>query len=328
MLREAVWKEVGCCQNHDFNGFRQTAKIMAKMAARSSSAAARVFAEIWQLQRHTDWICLAGIAVAEPFSAHHCCAVTTIRLQEHRVNAVPAASDDALLKDAWRAGLNLGAPTLLGIAAWGMVVGVAMVKSGLTVAQAGAMTLFVFAGSAQLASLPLLAAQAPVWVIFATALVVNLRFVIFSVLLAPHFSHLPWRQRFALGYVAGDITVGLFLQRYPHETPDPAKLPFLKGLIYPNWLAWQIGSFIGIVLGTVVPAEWGLGFAGTLAILCVTVPLILSRAALCGVLVAGTVAVLAFSLPYKLGLLVAVVVGMVSAMAVEELTEKWTKRHV
>ena len=245
-----------------------------------------------------------------------------------RVNAVPAASDDALLKDAWRAGLNLGAPTLLGIAAWGMVVGVAMVKSGLTVAQAGAMTLFVFAGSAQLASLPLLAAHAPVWVIFATALVVNLRFVIFSVLLAPHFAHLPWRQRFALGYVAGDITVGLFLQRYPHETPDPAKLPFLKGLIYPNWLAWQIGSFIGIVLGAVVPAEWGLGFAGTLAILCVTVPLILSRAALCGVLVAGTVAVLAYGLPYKLGLLVAVLVGMVSAMAVEELTEKWTKRHV
>ncbi|STR25629.1 azaleucine resistance protein AzlC [Janthinobacterium lividum] len=101
------------------------------------------------------------------------------------MNAAPAAKDDALLKDAWRAGLNLGAPTLLGIAAWGMVVGVAMVKSGLTVAQAGAMTLFVFAGSAQLASLPLLAAQAPVWVIFATALVVNLRFVIFSVLLAP-----------------------------------------------------------------------------------------------------------------------------------------------
>jgi predicted branched-subunit amino acid permease len=55
----------------------------------------------------------------------------------------------------------------------------------------------------------------------------------------------------ALGYVAGDITVGLFLQRYPHEAPDPAKLPFLKGLIYPNWLAWQLGSFIGIMLGAV-----------------------------------------------------------------------------
>lgn len=241
---------------------------------------------------------------------------------------MPAGGDAGVLRAGWRAGLKLGAPSMLGIAAWGMVVGVAMVKSGLTVTQAGAMTLFVFAGSAQLASLPLIAAHAPVWVIFATALVVNLRFVIFSVLLAPHFSHLSWRQRFVLGYVAGDITVGLFLQRYPHEGSDPAKLPFLKGLIYPNWLAWQVGSFIGIFLGAIVPAEWGLGFAGTLAIICVTVPLILNRAALCGVLVAGAVAVLAFSLPYKLGLLVAVVAGMFSAMTVEELTEKWKARHV
>jgi predicted branched-subunit amino acid permease len=165
-----------------------------------------------------------------------------------------------------------------------------------------------------------------VWVIFATALVVNLRFVIFSVLLAPHFAQLPWRQRFALGYVAGDITVGLFLQRYPHEAPDPAKLPFLKGLIYPNWLAWQLGSFIGIMLGAVVPAEWGLVLrAPGDPVRDDTADL--GRAALCGVLV-GTVAVLAYGLPYKLGLLVAVLVGMVTAMAVEELTEKWTKRHV
>jgi predicted branched-subunit amino acid permease len=57
-------------------------------------------------------------------------------------------------------------PTLFGIGAWGMVVGVAMVKSGLTVAQASGMTLVVFAGSAQLASLPLIAAGAPIWVIF------------------------------------------------------------------------------------------------------------------------------------------------------------------
>lgn len=230
-------------------------------------------------------------------------------------------------RQSFREGLLLGAPTLIGIAAWGMVVGIAMVKSGLSVTQASVMTLLVFAGSAQLASLPLLAAHAPIWVIFATALVVNLRFVIFSALLAPHFAHLPWRQRLALGYISGDIAVGLFLQRYPLETPDAGKVPFLKGLIYPNWTAWQVGSLAGIFLGAAVPAEWGLGFAGILAIICVTVPLVLGRAALCGVLVSGAVAVAAFRLPYKLGLLVAVLAGMVTAMAVEELTEKWTKKH-
>lgn len=229
--------------------------------------------------------------------------------------------------EAWREGFKTGLPTLFGIAAWGVVVGVAMVKSGLTLLQATGMTLLVFAGSAQLASLPLIAAAAPIWVIFATALVVNLRFVIFAALLGPHFSYLPWRQRFWLGYISGDLTVAMFLQRYP--TPDrvPGKLSYLKGLMYPNWFAWQIGSLIGIFLGSAVPTEWGLGFAGTLAILCIMVPLIINHAALCGVLVAGAIAVLAYGLPYKLGLLIAVVAGMVTSMFIEESLAKRKARH-
>jgi predicted branched-subunit amino acid permease len=220
--------------------------------------------------------------------------------------------------------VRTGLPVLFGIAAWGLVVGVAMIKAGLTVPQAIGMTLLVFAGSAQLASLPLIAANAPVWVVFATALMVNLRFVIFSALLAPHFGHLPWKQRLALGYVSGDMTVALFLQRFPSQEPAPGKLSYLKGLMYPNWAAWQIGSITGILLGSVVPPQWGLG---TLAIVCIMIPLVANKAAACGVLVAGAVAVAAYRLPYKLGLLVAIVVGMLSAMAAEELLEKFRSGH-
>jgi predicted branched-subunit amino acid permease len=219
---------------------------------------------------------------------------------------------------AWRDGFRTGFPTLFGIAAWGVVVGVAMIKSGLTIPQALGMTLLVFAGSAQLAALPLIAANAPIWVIFVTALVINLRFVIFSVLLAPHFASLPWHKRLGLGFVSGDISVALYLQRYPDPEPLPGKVSFLKGLLYPNCAAWQVGSIIGIFLGNAVPTEWGLGFAGTLAIVCILVPMVSNRPALCGVLVAGAVSVLAAGLPYKLGLLAAVVVGMATAMIVEE----------
>lgn len=239
----------------------------------------------------------------------------------------PTPYVDEYHEPSWREGVKTGMPTLFGIGAWGLVVGIAMVKSGLTVPQALGMTLIVFAGSAQLASLPLIAAHAPIWVIFATAFVVNLRFVIFSALLAPHFSHLPWHKRLMLGYVSGDMTVALFLQRFPSEEPQLGKLSYLKGLMYPNWISWQVGSIVGIFLGSTVPAEWGLGFAGTLAILCVMIPLIAGRPALCGVLVAGAVAVLSVGLPYKLGLLLAVLVGMLTSMAVEEGVEKWRAKR-
>jgi predicted branched-subunit amino acid permease len=230
----------------------------------------------------------------------------------------PADEDPAL----WREGVRAGLPSLFGIAAWGLVVGVAMIKSGLTLPQALGMTLLVFAGSAQLASLPLIVANAPIWVVFATAIMVNLRFVIFSALLAPHFAHLPWKKRLMLGYTAGDLTVAIFLQRFPTEQLALGKVSYLKGLLIPNWSAWQIGSIAGIFLGNVVPAEWGLGFAGSLAILCLLIPMVMNSAALCGVLVASATSLIAFDLPYKMGLLAAVVLGMGSAMLVQELQER------
>ena len=234
----------------------------------------------------------------------------------------PADEDEAL----WREGFKAGVPSLFGIAAWGLVVGVAMVKSGLTIAQALGMTLIVFGGSAQLASLPLIIAGAPIWVVFATALMVNLRFVIFSALLAPHFSHLPWQKRILLGYTAGDMTVALFLQKFPEETPALGKVSYLKGLLIPNWTAWQVGSIAGIFLGSAVPEHWGLGFAGSLAILCILVPIVMGAATLCGVLAASATAVLAYDFPFKLGLLAAVLVGMAVSLLVQEMVERKVAR--
>ena len=75
----------------------------------------------------------------------------------------------------------------LGVGAWGLVTGVAMIKTGLPVPLAVLMTLVVFAGSAQLAALPLIVAGAPIWVVWATAACVNLRFLIFSAGWRPYF---------------------------------------------------------------------------------------------------------------------------------------------
>jgi len=230
-------------------------------------------------------------------------------------------------KRAFRDGAKACAPTMLGIAAWGMVTGMAMIKTGLTLWQALGMTFIVFAGSAQLASLPLIAVGTPVWVVFLTALVVNLRFVIFSAAIGPHFAHLPWYRRLWHGYFNADITMALFPQRFPAETmhrPE-GKVGYFNGICYPNWCAWQAGSVIGILAGSQIPETWGIGFAGTLALLTITIPLTVNVAALVGVIVAGVVAVAAASLPYRLGLLVAVILGMIAAMAADTWMDRKEK---
>lgn len=229
-----------------------------------------------------------------------------------------------LERRAFREGFKAGAPTMPGIFAWGMVTGMAMVKTGLTIWQALGMTFLVFAGSAQLAALPLIAAAAPIWVVFVTAMVVNLRFVIFAAAIAPHFAHLPWYKRGWHGYFNADITMGLFPQRFPADTVGQTrgKVGYFTGIGYPNWAAWQAGSVAGILLASQIPESWGIGFAGTLALLAITIPLTINSAALAGVAVASVVAVAGAELPYRLGLLLAVILGMVAAMFVDTILEK------
>ena len=103
----------------------------------------------------------------------------------------------------------------LGISAWALVTGVAMIKSGLTLPLAVLMSLIVYAGSAQLASLPLIAAGAPLWVLWGTAFCMNLRFLIFSAQWRHYLGHLPRARRLTLGYLATDLNYVLFLRRFP-----------------------------------------------------------------------------------------------------------------
>ena len=74
------------------------------------------------------------------------------------MSEVSAAAPALWRHPEFRRGAREMAGIALGIAAWGLVTGVAMVKSGLGAAGPLLMSLVVFAGSAQLAALPLIGA--------------------------------------------------------------------------------------------------------------------------------------------------------------------------
>jgi predicted branched-subunit amino acid permease len=224
---------------------------------------------------------------------------------------------------AFNDGTRAVAPAAFATGIWGLVTGVAMVKAGLTSWQALGMTLLVYAGSAQLAALPLIAAAAPVSVILLTAAVVNLRFLIFSAALQPYFRRHSLLKRAALGYIATDVGFAVFMARYS-DAPEDARgngeqLWFFLGMATRIWIAWQSFSVAGILLAGQVPTEWGLEFAAIIGLIALAVPMIISRPALTGAIVAGVVAVAAADLPLKLGLVLAVVVGIVASMAAEAI---------
>lgn len=205
-----------------------------------------------------------------------------------------------------------------GIAAWALVTGVAMIKSGLSVPLALCMTFTVFAGSAQLAALPLIAANAPMWVIWATAFCVNLRFVIFSAHLRPFVLHLSLNRRLLLGYLTTDWAYVLFTQRYKEPQQNQGQMAYFLGATSANWLAWQVPSVVGIFLADIIPTQWGLAFAGVLALLGLLCNLLSDRATWVAAVVAGGAAVAAFALPLRLNIVVAIVAAVCAGLMMEQ----------
>ena len=159
----------------------------------------------------------------------------------------------------FRQGARDAAPMAIGIAAWGLVAGVAMAKSGMGISLAIFMSVIVYAGSAQIASLPLIMADAPIWVVWATTACVSLRFMAFSFHYRPYFAHLPRRQRIALSYLMGDTNFALFIHRFPEPVAGEAAYPdYFLGSALVTFGLWQVAIVTGIVAGCAAVAAYAL----------------------------------------------------------------------
>ena len=208
---------------------------------------------------------------------------------------------------------------------WALVTGIAMAKSDISTAEAVGMSLLVYAGSAQLAALPLIAGNFPFWTIFLTAIIVNLRFVIFSAGIQPYFKEKAYWKRSILGYINGDLTFALFMSRYPCADGNPSHAPFFIGMAVANWSVWQTGSLAGIFLASLIPGSWGLAYAGTLALIAILLPMLEGWPSRLAAVAASVAALATVDLPYKLNIVIAVLVAIVVGIVAESYLERRTE---
>ncbi len=215
-------------------------------------------------------------------------------------------------------------PLLLGAAPFGLIFGALAVPDGLGAPGALAMSALVFAGSAQFIALTLLAAQAGPLVIVLTTLVVNLRHALYAATLLPVVARLPLRWRALLAFWLTDETFAVVHRRYGAQAQQGlptagAKAYFLGSCLamYLNWLAW---TALGVWAGHGWPwlGRWGLEFAMVAAFTAMVAPLLRRRPALAAALSAAAIALLARGLPYKLGLMLAAVGGVLAGVVVDE----------
>ena len=209
------------------------------------------------------------------------------------------------------AGVRAELPLLIGVAPFGMIYGVLALNAGLTPAPAQMMSSIVFAGSAQFITAQLIQDAVPGLVIVLTIAVVNLRHLLYSASIAPYVRSLPMRWKLLLSYLLTDEAYAVTILHYEQGESNPSGHWFFLGAGLALWTCWQMCTAFGILLGATLPEAWPLDFALPITFIALIMPALKDRPATAAALSAGIVALLAYGLPYKLGLMLAGVLGIV-----------------
>lgn len=203
-------------------------------------------------------------------------------------------------------------PMIVGILPFGLIYGALASLAGLSLGQALGMSLLVYAGSAQFIAISLLTLGSGMVVILLTTLVVNLRHVLYSAALQPYVGKLSQRWRVPLAFGLTDETFAVVQRRYLAHGMTEHGQWYHAGVALALYLSWVSSSLVGALFGQSVPnlAGWGLDFAMLATFIGIVVPALRNQPQIAAALVAGAVALLCHTWPYKLGLMAAALSGI------------------
>ena len=198
----------------------------------------------------------------------------------------------ALTAAGMRRGARAALAITLGLAPFGLVVGVVADARGLSLLETLLMSGLVFAGTSQLVALELWAEPAPILAAGLAVLVVNLRMAPMGAALAPVLDRLSgWRLWGTLAVLV-DNSFALTIAEMRAGRRDPGFLLGASLMMLANWL---VMCAVGHSLGALVrlPAGHPLFFASTATLLSLLVPIWRGRTDLAPWDVAGGVALAA-----------------------------------
>lgn len=214
-------------------------------------------------------------------------------------------------------GVRAEFPLLVGVFPFGMIYGALALNAGLSTLVSQMMSSIVFAGSSQFVTAQLVHDAAPGMVIIVTIAVVNLRHMLYSASLAPYLKNLSLKWKALLSYLLTDEAYAPSILKFEAEGITATSHWFLLGAGFSLWFIWQISTALGIFLGAAIPESWSLDFALPLTFIAMVVPALKNRPMIAAALSAGIVALLAFSLPFKLGLILAALTGIMVGTIME-----------
>ena len=224
------------------------------------------------------------------------------------------------------AGAKAMTPWLIGVVPFGLVIGVSAARADIPTVAGWLTGPLMFGGSAQVAVIDLLDHGASTFVVLAAVVAINLRLVLYSATMAPHWEGTPvwWR---ALGaYLLVDPSVAVGVDGYErHPDRQRGHLHYLGGGIV-LWVAWLAAIGVGATAGARLPAGLRLEFVIPLFLAGAVADRLDTRAARWAAGIAVLVAVIAVRAPLHVGPMVAITAGTVAGLRSESRAESRAQR--
>lgn len=186
---------------------------------------------------------------------------------------------------AFARGFRAMVPLWLGVVPFGIVYAVLARDAGLSLVETQALSVLVFAGSAQISAVGLFGTGAAALEIVSTTFLLNVRHVLYGLSLGRRVPLRGWRRPTA-AYFLTDEAFGVVAGR------NERTFAFLLGVELSLFLTWNLATLAGAVAGTAVtdPGELGLDLVFPLAFLALLVPLVRTRVELVVAAVSGALA--------------------------------------
>jgi predicted branched-subunit amino acid permease len=220
------------------------------------------------------------------------------------------------IRSDYLAGFAAGAPILMGLLPFGLIFGAAAKNAGLSCLQAQAMSLGIFAGSAQLVFLNLWNEGVNALALVLTVWAVNLRLVIYGASLAPGLGPPgSLASGLARGYFLTDESYSISMAAFLKEGFSRSPAWFFLGAAGPTWSGWQAMTALGYAAGSFLPETLPFAMAIPMVFLALLISVFKSTSggrlpkALAG-LTAGAGAVIFRGAPFSLGLILAILAGV------------------
>ncbi|WP_407334264.1 AzlC family ABC transporter permease [Enterovibrio sp. 27052020O] len=222
-------------------------------------------------------------------------------------------------KSTWLSACADMLPLSLAVLPWGVLCGSLGIQAGLTPFQAQAMSLFVFAGAAQLSGVTMMAAGAPASTLFGTTFVISARHLLYSVNLRQYIRVLPLRWRVALGFVLTDEMYAVSAVHTEKMGHFDRHYALITGTFF--YLCWNLATLVGVLGGSQFDniEDLGLEFAIAATFIALVIPTIKDIPILVSVVVSAVAIVLLTLAGISNALIVAALMGMVAGFFCESL---------